>query len=246
MERGREGRTDGRALDEPREIEVIPRFLDGVPGSVLYRSGRTRILAVASLEEGAPSWLGDDLGWLTAEYALLPYSTTPRVQRAREEGRIDGRTREIQRLIGRSLRASLDRRRMPGYTIRIDCDVLQADGGTRTAAICGASIALGQLTERALADGRFAIDPRVAEVLAVSAGIVAGRPRLDLDYEEDSAAELDLNLVGTPDGRLVEIQGSSESVPIPSELWEELIALGRRGLACIAERVAPWMIEIEG
>lgn len=237
-------RRGGRAGNEVREIEAIPGFVDGPVGSVLYRAGRTRVLCVATLEAGTPAWMSDDSGWLTAEYSLLPYSTEPRAQR-RSEGRLDGRTQEIQRLIGRSLRAGLDRRRMPNLTFRIDCDVVQADGGTRTASICGASIALGHAVRQALEDGRLAEDPRIADVVAVSVGVSGGVSLLDLDYFEDSRADLDLNLVGTGDGRLIEIQGAAEGAPLPSDRWRSLIDLGMHGLATLRELLAPYLTPLE-
>ena len=218
-----------------REISVQPSFLENADGSVLYSSGRTRVLCAATIEAGAPPWRGDKLGWLTAEYSMLPYSTRPRNSRDRDG--VPGRTREIQRLIGRALRASLDFARIPGYTIRIDCDVVAADGGTRTAAISGGSIALGLAIQRALEDGRFMEDPRIALIVAISAGIVKGEAVLDLDYVNDSAADLDLNIVGTPSGELVEIQGSSESTPIAIERWGELIELARDGLREVGDVV---------
>ena len=237
----RPSRAGGRAPGAIRSIEIESAFLRTVNASVSYRSGGTRVLCVATLEEGAPAWITTGHGWLTAEYALLPFSTQPRISRARGELRIDGRTQEIQRLIGRSLRASLDLHRIPGYTIRIDCEVLEADGGTRTAAINGATVALGRLVEESLEAGRFAEDPRVATLAAVSSGIVNGQCVLDLDYEEDRQAEVDLNVVGTApteatgSPELVEVQGSSESRPISVGTWRELTDLGILGVEQVAE-----------
>lgn len=225
----------GRDIDQVRPIEVIPGVIAGVETSVLYRSGATEVLCVATLEEGTPPWLAKEEGWLTADYSMLPYSTIPR--KSRPEGKPDGRSQEIRRLIGRALRTSVDRRRFPGFTIRIDCDVLCADGGTRTASINGGTVALGLLVEKALADGRFATDPRRVRILAISAGLVAGEARLDLDYPEDSAAEIDLNVVGTSQGELVEIQGSSEGAPIPSDRWQQLTQLACEGLQAVENSV---------
>lgn len=233
-------RSDGRGHGDIRAVEVTENFVEGAAGSVLYRCGGTRVICVASIISGTPGWLTEDEGWLTAEYSLLPYSTTPRAPRARPDGKVDGRAQEIQRLIGRSLRASVDRRRFPGYTIQIDCDVLTADGGTRTAAITGAGLALARAVEAAVADGRFAEDPRVARVVAISAGFVDGNALLDLDYGEDSRAEIDLNVVGTGAGDLVEIQGSSESTPIAADRWQELTQLAAHGLRQVGEVTEEW------
>jgi len=228
-------RFDGRAADAIRPVQVVRGFVDGRPNSVLYSSGQTRVICVASMADDTPPWLNDGTGWLTAEYSLLPYSTRPRIQRSRNKP--DGRTTEIQRLIGRSLRASLDLSAIPGRSIQVDCDVLLADGGTRTAAICGASIALDGLIGDALSAGFLKKDPRIASLRAISCGIVAGELRLDLDYEEDVRAELDLNIVGTEGGSLVEVQGTSESQPVDRERWSELLELGFDGLLQVASAI---------
>lgn len=231
------GLRNGRANDKIRPVQITPGYIDGSPNTVLYRSGMTQVLCVASLETGIPPWLSDDQGWLTAEYSLLPYSTRPRNSRPRD-GRVDGRSQEIQRLIGRALRASLDRTKMPGHTIRIDCDVLYADGGTRTASIAGATVALGLAIKQGLEQGRLAEDPRVSTLAAISVGLCGDELLLDLDYREDSAAQLDLNVVGTTDGRLVEIQGASESTPIAGETWQGLLELGLNGLRQVGSELA--------
>ena len=237
-------RAHARDRDSIRDIQITPSFVGPSSGSVLYASGNTRLICVATIEAGTPHWLDDDEGWLTADYSLRPYATTPRVPRARD-GRVDGRSQEIQRLIGRSLRASVDRRLFPGYTIFVDCDVIQADGGTRTAAISGATVALGLAVRVALEDGRLSEDPRHDLVTAISAGFVAETALLDLDYEEDRRADLDLNIVGTPTGEIVEIQGTSESTPIARDRWQELIDLGTQGLRDVGEELLPWVPPIE-
>ncbi|HIA27602.1 MAG TPA: ribonuclease PH [Planctomycetes bacterium] len=232
-----------RLANQLRPIDIGVGVILGVETSILYRCGRTEVLCVATLDEGTPQWLDTGDGWLTAEYSMLPYATEPR--NPRSDGKPDGRSQEIRRLIGRALRASVDRRLFPGYTIRLDCDVLCADGGTRTASINGSTIALGLLVEKALADGRFSVDPRRATVLAISAGLVDGEVRLDLDYAEDSAAEIDLNLVGTPGGDLVEVQGSSEGDPIPKECWQQLMELAAEGLTSVENSVIPHIPSLE-
>ncbi len=225
-------RFEGRAHDAIRPVEVVRGFVDGRPNSVLYSSGQTRVICVATFADDTPSWLGDGRGWLTAEYSLLPYSTMPRNNRAR--GKADGRTTEIQRLIGRSLRASLDLSAMPGRAIQVDCDVLLADGGTRTASICGASLALDGLITDALKAGFIKKDPRIARLLAISCGLVGDELYLDLDYEEDSRAAIDINVVGTTDDTIVEIQGTSESHPLPRKRWTELVDLAMNGIQQVA------------
>ncbi|MGA1201987.1 MAG: ribonuclease PH [Planctomycetota bacterium] len=237
-------RSEGRGAESPRTIEVTQPLTDTLPGSVLYRCGRTEILCVASLEDGVPSWREDGLGWSTGEYSLAPYSTRPR-HRPPTGGRVDGRSQEIRRLIGRALRASVDLSRLPGLTLHCDCQVLHADGGTRTASINAATIALGSLVRAEQERGRLAEDPRIARILAVSVGRVGGRPLVDLDYREDSAAEIDLNIVATPDGALVEVQGASEADPIPREAWHELVDIGCRAIGALGETLAPHLQPIE-
>jgi ribonuclease PH len=224
-------RADGRRADELRPVEVLVDYLEQPLGSVLYSQGKTRVLCTASLDEGVPRWLRDSgRGWLTAEYSLLPASTGERTQREASAGKQKGRTVEIQRLIGRALRSVADLESLGERTLWIDCDVLQADGGTRCAAISGAWVAVA----RAL--GRAGLSRALPEsVAAVSLGIVAGEPLLDLDYEEDSSAEVDLNVVMTGSGRLVEVQATAERAPFDRQGLEELLDLGAAGIAAIRE-----------
>jgi ribonuclease PH len=214
-----------------RPVEVLVDYLEQPLGSVLYSQGKTRVLCTASLDEGVPRWLRDSgRGWLTAEYSLLPASTGERTQREASAGKQKGRTVEIQRLIGRALRSVADLESLGERTLWIDCDVLQADGGTRCAAISGAWVAVA----RAL--GRAGLSRALPEsVAAVSLGIVAGEPLLDLDYEEDSSAEVDLNVVMTGSGRLVEVQATAERAPFDRQELEELLDLGAAGIAAIRE-----------
>jgi ribonuclease PH len=219
-------RHDGRRPDQLRPVEILVDYLEQPMGSVLYSQGKTRILCTASLEEGVPRWLRDSgRGWLTAEYSLLPASTGERTQREASAGKQKGRTVEIQRLIGRAIRSVLDFEALGERTLWLDCDVLQADGGTRCAAISGAWVAAA----RAL--GKAGLSRALPEsVAAVSLGIVDGELLLDLDYEEDSSAEVDLNLVMTGGGRLVEVQATAERAPFDREALSELLDLGARGI----------------
>jgi ribonuclease PH len=225
-------RPDGRGDDALREIRITRRWLDHAEGSVLIEFGRTRVLCAASATEDVPRWRrGSGLGWVTAEYAMLPRATNTRGDRESIKGRPGGRTQEISRLVGRSLRACVDMKALGENTIVLDCDVLQADGGTRTAAITGAYVALadavGWLTER----GRVKGNPLLTSVAAVSVGIVAGEPRLDLCYEEDVAAETDMNVVCTAEGDFVEVQGTAEREPFSRKLLDELLGLAVGGCA---------------
>jgi ribonuclease PH len=225
-------RRDGRRPDELRPLEVEPDYLEQPHGSALISAGRTRVLCTASIDEGVPRWLaGSGRGWLTAEYSLLPASTGQRTAREASAGRQKGRTVEIQRLIGRALRAVADLEALGERTLWVDCDVLQADGGTRCAAISGAYVA----SRRAL--DRFGLGNALADsVAAVSAGIVDGQPLLDLDYVEDAAAEVDLNVVMAGDGRLVEVQATAERAPLSRAQLDELLDLAAGGIEEI-ERV---------
>jgi ribonuclease PH len=220
-------RHDGRRPDQLRELDLQPDFLEQPHGSVLYAQGRTVVLCTATLEEEIPRWLrGKGKGWMTAEYSLLPASTGERTQRGVSRGRPDGRTVEIQRLIGRALRSVCDFKPLGERTLWHDCDVLQADGGTRCAAITGAYIA----AYRAL--DRFGLVKALAgQVAAVSVGVVGGEPVLDLDYVEDSAAETDMNVVMAGDGRLVEVQATAERDPFSRELLDRLLDLAAAGIA---------------
>jgi ribonuclease PH len=225
-------RPDGRRPDQLREIKITRGWLAHAEGSVLVEFGSTRVLCAASVQEDLPRWRrGSGQGWVTAEYAMLPRSTNTRSDRESVKGRIGGRTHEISRLIGRSLRACYEPKALGENTIVIDCDVLQADGGTRTAAITGGYVALvdaiGWLKERKRTRG----EPLTASVSAVSVGIVDGQPRLDLCYDEDVAAETDMNVVCTGDGRFVEVQGTAEREPFDRKLLDELLDLAVAGCA---------------
>ncbi len=220
-------RNDGRARDdELRRLDLAPDFIELANGSVLFSQGRTRVLCTATVEEGVPRWLSrSGRGWMTAEYSLLPASTGERTQREATRGKQGGRTVEIQRLIGRALRSVCDFEALGERTLWLDCDVLQADGGTRCAAISGAYVA----ARRAL--DRFGLSKALTgPVAAVSVGIVDGRPLLDLDYSEDSTAETDMNVVMTADGRLVEVQATAEQDPFTRELLDDLLDLAAAGI----------------
>lgn len=225
-------RTDGRLADQLRPVTFERGWLDHAEGSVLVSFGRTRVLCAASFTPGVPRWRKDSgLGWVTAEYAMLPRATHTRSDRESVRGRIGGRTHEISRLIGRSLRAVVDDRALGENTIAIDCDVLQADGGTRTAAITGAYVALAD----AIAAGRTRgwVKPNAVvltdSVSAVSVGMVAGEARLDLHYEDDVAADVDMNVVMTGNGRYVEVQGTAEGAPFDRGLLDQLLDLAAAG-----------------
>jgi len=225
-------RPDGRANASLREIRMTRGWLDHAEGSVLVEFGATRVLCAASATEEVPRWRrGSGLGWVTAEYAMLPRATNTRGDRESVKGRIGGRTHEISRLIGRSLRACVDTKALGENTIVIDCDVLQADGGTRTAAITGGYVALADAVAWLRSRKRLKGDPLVGSVAAVSVGIVEGQPRLDLCYQEDSAAQTDMNVVCTGDGDFVEVQGTAEQEPFSRDLLNELLDLGVAGCA---------------
>lgn len=225
-------RVDGRGHDQLRQVRISRGWLDHAEGSALVEFGRTRVLVAASVTEGVPRWRkGSGLGWVSADYAMLPRATHDRSERESVRGRIGGRTHEISRLIGRSLRGVIDYRALGENTIQLDCDVLQADGGTRTASITGAYVALADavnwLRERTLLAG----EPLLGSVAAVSVGIVDGQPMLDLAYTEDSTAEVDLNVVATGDGRLIEVQGTAEGEPFSRTQLDQLLDLGLAGCA---------------
>lgn len=224
-------RHDGRAPGELRPLEIVPGFVEQAHGSALISFGRTRVLCTATIEEGVPRWLaGGGRGWLTAEYGMLPGSTGARTQREASAGRQKGRTVEIQRLIGRSLRAAYAMDKLGERTVWLDCDVIQADGGTRTAAISGVWVAL------ALAAQRKELPPPDDLVAAVSVGIVAGEALLDLDYVEDAGADVDMNVVMTGDGRLIEVQATAEKTPFGRARLDELLDLAASGIARISEQ----------
>jgi len=224
-------RTDGRAADDLRPVRITRGFLPYAEGSVLIEMGNTRVVCSASLEDRVPPFLRNQgQGWLTAEYAMLPRATQTRTARETGRGGPSGRTHEIQRLIGRSLRAVADMKVLGERTITIDCDVLQADGGTRTASITGAFIALNLAVNGLLKSGKLADSPMRNHVAAVSVGIVGGVPLLDLNYAEDSTADVDFNLVMTGAGAFIEIQGTAERNPFGDSALAELIGLGRSGI----------------
>ncbi len=231
---GASARADGRADDELRQVRFTRGWLDHAAGSVLVEFGRTRVLCAASASEGVPRWRkGSGLGWVTAEYAMLPAATNTRSDRESVKGRIGGRTHEISRLIGRSLRAVIDYRALGENTIQLDCDVLQADGGTRTAAITGAYVALADAVAHLRATGARTGEPLTGSVAAVSVGIIDGVPRLDLPYEEDVRAETDMNVVMTGAGSFVEVQGTGESAVFSRSELDALVDLGAAGCASL-------------
>jgi ribonuclease PH len=229
-------RHDGRQPDDLRTVNFERDFTVMAAGSVLVSAGRTRVLCTASIDEEVPRWMrGTGRGWVTAEYSLLPGSSPERVGREAAKGRQSGRTQEIQRLIGRSLRAVTDLRGLGEVEITLDCDVLQADGGTRTAAICGAWVALHDACSRLMAQGKLKVHPVMEGCAAISVGVVGGECVLDLDYVEDSQADTDMNVVMTSSGRFVELQGTAERAPFDREELDELLSLAEHGIAQILE-----------
>lgn len=224
-------RTDGRTQDELRPVLITPGYLPYAEGSVLIEMGNTRVVCAASLEDRVPPFLRNSgQGWLTAEYAMLPRATQTRTAREIGRGGASGRTHEIQRLIGRSLRAVADMKALGERTITIDCDVLQADGGTRTAAITGSYVALALASKHLVTTGKIARSITTDLVSAVSVGIVDNTPLLDLKYDEDSRAEVDMNVVCTGDGRFIELQGTAEREPFSRAQMDELVELGVHGI----------------
>jgi ribonuclease PH len=229
-------RKDGREPDELRPVLFVRDFTEFATGSVLVDFGRTRVLCTASLEDRVPPWLrGTGRGWVTAEYSMLPGSTLERSDREAARGRQSGRTQEIQRLIGRSLRAVTDLEMIAELQITVDCDVLQADGGTRTAAICGGYVALHDAFSRMVATGTIPAHPITDACAAISVGVVDALPHLDLDYSEDVRAEVDMNVVMTGAGRFVEVQGTAEGNPFSRSELDELLALAEKGITEIFE-----------
>jgi ribonuclease PH len=227
-------RSDGRNNDQLRPIKFTRNWLNNAEGSVLVEFGNTRVLCVASFTPGVPRWLvGKGEGWVTSEYAMLPRATHTRSDRESVKGKLGGRTQEISRLVGRSVRGIVNMKALGENTIVIDCDVLQADGGTRTAAITGAYVALADAITWAKANGHIATDskPLAQSVAAVSVGIVNGKPTLDLCYEEDVSAETDMNIVCTGDGNFIEVQGTAEGAPFDRNLLNQLLDLGAAGCA---------------
>lgn len=229
-------RSDGRAVDELRPVVFERDFTVFAPGSVLVSMGRTKVLCTASVEDRVPPWMrGSGRGWVTAEYSMLPGSTAERASREAAKGKQSGRTQEIQRLIGRSLRAVCDMVVLGEAQVTVDCDVLQADGGTRTASICGAYLALHDAFTRMMVAGRLSAQPLTDAVAAVSVGIVEGVPMLDLPYAEDSRAEVDMNVVMTGSGRFVEVQGTAEGMAFSRGELDELLALAEEGIGRLLE-----------
>ncbi len=227
-------RRDGREADQLRPVTFTRDFTEFAAGSVLVEFGRTRVLCTASAEERVPPWMrGTGRGWVTAEYSMLPGSTVERSDREAARGKQSGRTQEIQRLIGRSLRAVTDLATMGEVQITLDCDVLQADGGTRTASICGAYAALHDACTRLVATGRLMSHPLTDACAAVSVGVVDGLAYLDLDYSEDAGAEVDMNVVMTGAGRFIEVQGTAEGMPFSRGELDTLLGLAEHGLAQI-------------
>lgn len=223
-------RIENRKNDETREIKFTKNYTKHALGSVLVEFGDTKVITTASVEIGKPKWMTkeDPRGWLTAEYSLLPSSTSTRCQR--ERSKVSGRTQEIQRLIGRSLRACVDLEKMPDVTITIDADVIQADGGTRTASICGGYVALADAVEKLLADGTLKENPIIEPVAAISAGIIDGEVRLDLNYEEDSHAQVDSNVVLTKSGKIIEFQTTAEGEPYEFDQMIEIFNVAQKGI----------------
>ncbi|MDE2861630.1 MAG: ribonuclease PH [Chloroflexota bacterium] len=224
-------RVDGRANDQPREVKITPSYMAFPEGSALIEVGETRVICTASVEDRVPLFLrGQGRGWVTAEYGMLPRSTLTRRAREREAGRVDGRTQEIQRLIGRSLRAVVEMKGLGERTITIDCDVLQADGGTRTAAITGAYIALYQALAYMVKTGAIASVPLTTAVAATSVGLVDGEAILDLCYDEDSRADVDFNVVMTGEGDFIEVQGTAEGNAFSRQAMDGLLSLAEKGI----------------
>lgn len=224
-------RPDGRKNDEMRKVNITRGFIKTADGSVLIEVGNTKVICTASIEDKVPLFMRDKKkGWLTAEYGMLPRSTNTRTIRESTSGRIGGRTQEIQRLIGRALRAVVDLEHIGERTIWIDCDVIQADGGTRTAAITGAFIALNDTLHNALRNGIIERNPVREYLAAVSVGIINNEGRLDLCYAEDSSADVDMNVVMTGDGKIVELQGTAESKPFSKNMLDSLINLAEKGI----------------
>lgn len=226
-------RLDQREANELRPVSFVPHYQRHPLGSVLACCGNTRVICAVSLEMAVPRWMKEQNvagGWITAEYQMLPSATSQRSEREVMRGKLSGRSAEIQRLIGRSLRAVVDLAKLPGMTLHVDCDVLDADGGTRCASITGASVALELAAAKLLQDGLISESPIVAHVAAVSVGMVNGEPLLDLCYQEDSAAEVDMNVVMTDGGRFVELQGSGEEASFSEDELAAMLKLAKKGM----------------
>lgn len=230
-------RADGRHPEQLRPVNITPNFIHAAEGSVLIEVGRTRVICTASVEDVVPSFLKNTgKGWVTSEYAMIPRATSTRTAREASTGKRSGRTLEIQRLIGRSLRTAIDMTQIGERTIWIDCDVIDADGGTRTASITGSFIALSLAVKNLIKSGKLTKNPMTGWVAAVSVGVVGGVPMLDLDYSEDSSADVDFNIVMTDKGEFVEIQGTAERNPFNDAALASLIGLGRKGIAELIEK----------
>ncbi len=232
-------RVDGRGTDDLRPVELIRDYTVFAAGSVLIRMGATVVLCTASVADDLPRWIrGSGKGWVTAEYSMLPGASPERIGREAAKGKPSGRTQEIQRLIGRSLRAVTDLRAMGEHQITLDCDVLQADGGTRTASICGAYVALHDACTRLVASGRMSTHPLTEACAAVSVGVIDSVPMLDLAYSEDSRAGVDMNVVMTSSGRFVELQGTAEGAAFSRGDLDELLGLAEHGIATLLDHQA--------
>jgi ribonuclease PH len=229
-------RPDGRTWDQLRPVKLTPDFVPVAEGSVLIEIGQTRVICTATLDDGVPSFLkGTGKGWVTAEYGMLPRATEQRTPRESTRGRQSGRTLEISRLIGRSLRAVTDQQKLGERTVWVDCDVIQADGGTRTASVTGAYVALAMAFERMVATGILRALPLVDSVAATSVGLIMGDPMLDLCYEEDSRAEVDMNVVMTGSGKFVEVQATAEGRPFSAGELDQLLNLAAVGIRNLSE-----------
>jgi ribonuclease PH len=229
-------RTDGRAPDDLRTVKITPDFIPSAEGSVLIEAGQTRVIVTATVDDGVPSFLkGTGKGWVTGEYGMLPRSTEERTPREAARGRQSGRTLEIQRMIGRTLRAATDLKALGERTVWLDCDVIQADGGTRTASVTGAFVALALALERMVSAGMIRSVPLIDSVAATSVGIVGDELFLDLTYEEDSRAQVDMNVVMTGAGQFVEVQASAEGRPYTNQELQDLLELAAGGIGQITE-----------
>jgi ribonuclease PH len=231
-------RHDGRGADELRPVKFTNNIAPHATGSTLIEWGDTRVICAASIDEEVPRWMksqGVEGGWATAEYSMLPYSTLGRKSRDISRGKIDGRSQEIQRLIGRSMRAAINLKKLGKRTVWIDCDVLQADGGTRTASITGGFVALSLAIKKLIAEGKLIESPLANTIAGVSVGVVEGRALLDLCYVEDAAATVDMNLVMTGSGEFIELQGTGEEATFSSDQLESMLALGKIGIARLLE-----------
>jgi len=229
-------RNDGRTADQMRPVKITPDFISIAEGSVLVEIGKTRVICTATVDDGVPSFLkGSGKGWVTSEYGMLPRATEQRTPREAARGKQSGRTLEIQRLIGRSLRAVTNQQALGERTVWVDCDVIEADGGTRTASITGAFVALAMALERIVAAGMLKTLPLIDTVAATSVGLVNGKALLDLAYDEDSRAEVDMNVVMTGSGRFVEIQATAEGRPFAGAELQDMLALGAAGIRQLTE-----------